>query len=357
MDDSEIEKASIDSDLRPSKLSLWFSQWWHQPPNIWYRRRLRIVLLLTGVCALLSLNQVLTDFDNFIPPEAARRVKASWGPSAAMDTSIPPTPMPSSPPPWLVETASLIGQVYELFIKMRYLPPGSIAYPPHISPPINTHYAHSLGLDRQAIELLQLLPYVTGETAWGGGGEQEFILGGTFADFRDEGTLAQSRDPLYGSPEGSDWADENGPYMRPWYVALNQLGNHGTIMVLDLKSRHLWMEDQEGPWTTDPELRDAAGEHHPISKNRNAFENVPSRPVDVVLKDLMRKFVELEWVPGMPSPGSRDWSAYTYKRLYLEHGWPDNFNGTAFDIARQAVEDEKSALKELVMTPRPTESG
>lgn len=103
MDDSELEKASIESDSRPSKLSLWFSQWWHQPPNIWYRRRLLIVLLLTGACALLSLNQLLHDLDDFISPEAARRLKASWAPFTTMDTSIPPTPMPSAPSPWLVE--------------------------------------------------------------------------------------------------------------------------------------------------------------------------------------------------------------------------------------------------------------
>lgn len=153
--------------------------------------------------------------------------------------------------------------------------------------------------------------------------------------------MEQSRDLLYGSPEGSDWEDENGPYMRPWYIAINQLGNHGTIIVLDLKSRHLWMEDLEGGWTTDPGLGTAAKDHKQVSKNRNAFEKVPSRPVDVVLEDLMRKFVELEWVPGMPPPETGDLSADTYKRLYLEDGWPDAFNGTAFDIARHAFEDAK----------------
>ena len=38
-----------------------------------------------------------------------------------------------------------------------------------------------------------------------------------------------------------------------------------------------------------------------------------------------------------------DLTADTYKRLYLEHGWPDNFNGSAFDAAREAFEAEKSA--------------
>lgn len=128
------------------------------------------------------------------------------------------------------------------------------------------------------------------------------MLYGAFADFRDDDALEQSRDPLYGSPESSDWEDENGPYMRPWYVAINQLGKHGTIIVLDLKTRQLWMEDQEGGGTSDPGLR-GMGEHRQVSKNRNAFDNVPSRRVDVVLEDLMRRFVTLEWVPGAITQG------------------------------------------------------
>ena len=338
MDDPGLEKGSTDSQQSPSKLSLWFSQWWHQPPNIWYRRRLLIVLLI--VISTLSL--VKQPLDDLIPPEAARRFKASLAPLASMDSSIPSTNMPSVPDPWLLETAALIGQFYELFIKMRYLPATSIAYPPHTSPSINTRLAHSLGLTTQAIEFLQLLPYVTGRTAWGGGGEQEFLFSGIFADFRDDDTLEQSRDPLYGSPDpDGDWEDENGPYMRPWYVAVNQLGNHGTVMVLDLKTRRLWMEDQEGGWTSDPGLRDI-GEYRQVSENRNAFENVPSRRVDVVLKDLMRKFEEVEWVPGGFYPGTGDLTADVYKSLYLEHGWPDNFNGSGFHVARLAFEDAKS---------------
>ena len=306
-------------------------------------RRLVIVILIVGVWALAAGRGLRhARLEDILPPEAARRLKAIWPTPDPTDSSIPSCIMPSSPDSWLLETAAVMGQFYELFIKMRYLPSDSIAYPPHNSPPIDSRLAHALGLSKPAIEFLQLLPYVTGEVAWGGGGEQEFLLGGAFADFRDEDVLEQSRDPLYGSPDESDWADGNGPYMRPWYVAVNQLGNHGTVMVLDLKSRQLWMEDQEGGGTSDPGLQHVK-DYRQVSKNRNAFENVPSRRVDVVLKDLMRRFVELEWLPGGYYPGNGDYTADTYKSLYLAHGWPDNFNGTAFDIARQAFEEAKSA--------------
>lgn len=80
-----------------------------------------------------------------------------------------------------------------------------------------------------------------------------------------------------------------------------------------------------------------------MNVNLNAFENVPGRLADVVLRDLMRRFVELEWVLGGYYPGMGDLTADTSERLYLQHGWPDNFNGSAFDAAREAFEDEKSA--------------
>ena len=178
---------------------------------------------------------------------------------------------------------------------MRDLSPHSIADPPHISPAINTHQARTLGFNKEAIELLQVLPHATDRTAWGAGGEQEFVLHGTFADSRDDGALDRLHDPLYASSESSGREDENGPDMRPWDIVINRPGNHGTIMVLDLKTRQLRMEDQEGGGTSDPGLW-VLGEHRQASENRNALENVPSPRVDVVLRDLMPRFVTLEWV-------------------------------------------------------------
>jgi hypothetical protein len=124
------------------------------------------------------------------------------------------------------EIADLIGRYYQLFAKMRYIPESAIKYPPH-SPAIDIPYAQSLGLEPQVIELLQLLPYVEGYNM-----DDEFILGGSFADFRDNEVLQQSRDPCYVMPEGGP-DEENGEYVRPWMLVLNQSGNHGSIMYLD----------------------------------------------------------------------------------------------------------------------------
>lgn len=127
------------------------------------------------------------------------------------------------------EVVDLLNRYYELLARMRYLPPSAIKYPPH-SPPVNMTLAQELGLEPQVQELLQSLPYVDGYN-----NEGEFILGGSFADFRNSDVLIQSRDPGYADPEG-DFDDENGPYVKPWVLVLNECGNHGSIMYLNTRN-------------------------------------------------------------------------------------------------------------------------
>ncbi len=127
------------------------------------------------------------------------------------------------------DIAALMARYYELLARMRYFPSSAIKYPPH-SPPIDIAFAQSLGLEPQVIELLQILPYVEGYR-----NEDEFILGGSFADFRKKGVLSQSRDPAFAEPEG-DFDSENEQYVRPWVLVLNECGNHGSIMYLDTRT-------------------------------------------------------------------------------------------------------------------------
>lgn len=122
-----------------------------------------------------------------------------------------------------------MGQYYELLADMHYYPRSYIKYPPH-SPPISLELCEKYQLEPQVVELLQLLPYIEGYN-----NEDEFILGGSFADYRDEGVFEQARDPTFASPDGG-FDDENGEYMRPWVVALTECGNHGTVVYLDTHS-------------------------------------------------------------------------------------------------------------------------
>lgn len=76
------------------------------------------------------------------------------------------------------------------------------------------------------------------------------------------------------------------------------------------------------------------------SSNRLSLSNYPSRPARYALRDYMQKFIDLEWMPGGLSSG--DWTGDEYARLYVENGWPDNFNRDAFMIARSNWEEEES---------------
>ena len=147
---------------------------------------------------------------------------------------------------WIQQLSTLMGDFYQLLAKMQYLDldQGTIDYPPYTDPEksINTILATQLGLTPEAIQLLQRLPYVAAPARWNhGAGDEEFILYGCFADFRKDGELEESRDPLYAGVDPKDesvgWEDEDGQYMRPWYVPLSRLGNHGVVLILNMKNR------------------------------------------------------------------------------------------------------------------------
>jgi hypothetical protein len=125
-----------------------------------------------------------------------------------------------------LEIVDLMTRYYQLLSKMRYFPESSIKYAPH-DPPIDVDFANSLGLDPPVIELLQLLPYVDGLN-----NEDEFIMHGSFADFRKNGVLEQSRDPKFISPE-TGFDVENGEYVRPWVLVLTECGNRGSVVYYD----------------------------------------------------------------------------------------------------------------------------
>jgi hypothetical protein len=243
--------------------------------------------------------------------------------------------------PDMREVSSRLGELYELLVDMAYLERATnpIEYPPHdASRNINTTLATQLGLHPLAIQLLESLPYISADANWNkGAGDLELLLYGAFADFRDDDILKESRDPLYAGVDPLDksvgWNDEDGQYMKPWYLPLNRLGNHGVVLILNLENCHLWVIDQESGGADDA-LRDVSGKETP---NRNSLDQYPSRPAKDVLIDFIKKFRDLEWIPGGLFAGSHEYEQY--KRLYLENGWPSKFNAAAFNESRIALEE------------------
>ena len=132
------------------------------------------------------------------------------------------------------EIVDLMTSYYELFVKMRYVQRESLKYPPH-SPPIDIEKVKALGFAPQVFAILQLLPYVEGR-----GSEDNFFGYGGFADFRDcnYSDLEQELcNPFYAPlVEGRGYDEPQGPYVRPWVLPLNSLGNHGTVLFFDTKN-------------------------------------------------------------------------------------------------------------------------
>lgn len=127
------------------------------------------------------------------------------------------------------EIVDLMTRYYQLLANMRYFPVSSIKYAPH-DPPIDVELAASLGIEPQGIELLQLLPCVDGLH-----NEDEFIMHGSFADFRKKSVLERSRDPKFLSPD-KGFEVENGEYVRPWVLVLTECGNRGSVVYYDTRN-------------------------------------------------------------------------------------------------------------------------
>jgi hypothetical protein len=53
--------------------------------------------------------------------------------------------------------------------------------------------------------------------------------------FKGKKSLSQSRDPACVEPENG-FDSENGEYVRPWVLVLNECGNRVSIMYLDTKT-------------------------------------------------------------------------------------------------------------------------
>ncbi|TVY36265.1 hypothetical protein LOCC1_G007147 [Lachnellula occidentalis] len=223
------------------------------------------------------------------------------------------------------EVVDLMTELYELLAEMGYYDAAMIGRPPH-SPGINRTLAAELEFSREAVEMMEMLPYLLQEEeSLGWGGDNKFLLSGTFADLRDDGVLDFTRDPMFAIDDLSKGFDEDGgKYMRPDYICLMKL----------------WTIDQENMGLqADPALKNIELEEGP--GNMFSPENAASRLARDALRDYIHKFRTLEWIPGGNVNGT--WEGDEYTRLYKENGWPESFNSTAFNIAREQWEEDDMA--------------
>ncbi|KAL1870047.1 hypothetical protein Plec18167_007565 [Paecilomyces lecythidis] len=231
----------------------------------------------------------------------------------------------------LHEVADCLLEIYQTLAKMRFIDPEGIQKGPHDIKDLLPLYEQH-GLDPSIIYLYSILPYIDTARA----GNRDFFHGGEFADFRDHYDVKRGRDPFYASPrEDADFENENGPYIRPWVTPLSKLGNHQSVIIYDAREHRIWIIDQLGWSSTDRALRGVPkGDEQ--SANSNSFEHIPSRPAGDVLRDINHWYLTLEELPGGGERSGLEWSTWDLdlKGLYRTHGWPDNFDGDAFQVAQ-----------------------
>ncbi|RAL15788.1 uncharacterized protein BO97DRAFT_383518 [Aspergillus homomorphus CBS 101889] len=215
-------------------------------------------------------------------------------------------PSPTHQKAQLHEVADLMLEIYQTLVDMRYLDPMSIQMGPHNLTALNPQF-QELDIDPAVQYLYSILPYI--DTSLDG--TADFLHGGEFADFL--------------RPR----AGESGPR------SLLRLGNHGSVIVYDARRHLIWIIDQEGWATTDLALQEVEAKD-PQSPNRNSFEHIPHRPAGDALRDIVRWYRGLDEIPPRWEFAWYDWSVEPYgvpvRALYEKNGWPDEFDGDAFEV-------------------------
>lgn len=187
--------------------------------------------------------------------QAARTMAKLPGVYEPVDPSTYSKIYPDNPNPKITEIADLLIEWYQLLIDMRYIKASNVAFAPHKHLRVNTSEAARFGLSKDVVDLWQMMPYHTkhSQPDWNFGSDAgEFLFWGEFMDDMRGSEVdwwRNAADPFYWvddlSPDWKQrpedehergWEHERGPYMRPWYAALTNVGNHGSVMVLDTKT-------------------------------------------------------------------------------------------------------------------------
>lgn len=98
--------------------------------------------------------------------------------------------------------------------------------------------------------------------------------------------------------------------------------------------------------------------------NQNAYDYLPSRPFRLLFDEFMLRYQTLEWIPferhgyNVRWPDEKNPNYAELKVLFETYGWPENFDGEAFDGAaerwrefddvRALAEEKADAVKNAV---------
>lgn len=225
------------------------------------------------------------------------------------------------------EIAHLMTDIYHTLAEMLYLDARGIVRGPHELSSLPS----SLDLDPAIVRLYQRLPYIDTDEA----GATDAILRTGFADFRRRDDVKDSRDPFHRGASKSVNAT-NGRYIQPWQTPLFKVSSSAApLIVYDARQHVIWMLDQLSGGSADPALADEPWAPR-TSSNQNDFQHIPSRSAGAVLRDIKAGLKSLTYVPGggTQSDFGGLWDADAFRELYQTNGWPNHFDGDAFEVAR-----------------------
>ncbi|KAH6668724.1 hypothetical protein B0J14DRAFT_599162 [Halenospora varia] len=241
------------------------------------------------------------------------------------------------------EVVSLVTEFYTLMIDMGHWDHSILHHGPHTDPGIDIQLATGLGYNQHVIDLMEKLPYLDKAAQ-----RNKRIFSDTdFLDYRNEQDLRNGRCPAF-----TDVPVESHvlPLVRP--------GNwHGRMMLLDTKLGVIRAYNIDGPPTTIEWLR--------VGNDPSELP-VPDRPFDYYLApcilaaeflgNLIECYRSLDRVPIISMYGSdpngvlRQAADHAYddegkmsariKSLYLECGWPDEWQRDEFLKRLQVFEND-----------------
>jgi len=235
----------------------------------------------------------------------------------------------------LHEVASLVLDIYRTLADMRFINGSAIAIGPHDQAHLQPVFSEA-GIDPTVAYLYSILPYVDAELA----GNLNFFQGVRFADFRAPETVRWGRDPFSSAlampPKMK--AQESDDYMYPWITPLSRLGGYWGVVLYDAREHRVWIVGGYQWESGDPALQQARIMDNGDSGKRWDFEaEIPSRDASAVLRDINQEYRTLQALPcgkdtseGWPETTESD--KYGLKALYQKHGWPDHFDGDAFEV-------------------------
>lgn len=239
---------------------------------------------------------------------------------------------------------SLWTEVYRLQEALAYFPASdSVIYAPPEGHTINLDLCERLQLSPAVVSLLKRLPYPKDDWI---AKEWPIIQECPAVVYTDENALFVTRDPEK-APIMVHKDEIRLDYLRPSELALT-LGtadDAGTSIILDTDSNTIrFYEHCEAP----PKPEEGQEDWREMPEDVFYYRNFPPQPAPEALKDIIKKFRDLVWIPKRSEKSGnkvidQSWdencNMYSEAKRILtkEFGWPDNFKKEEWGKERERV--------------------